>query len=95
MSPTWPTTSATELLSRPSHAGPIVLFIEAVFLDADRPLAERKSHLTARAAGEIARAAEVKSAVPFHFSPRYLGREDELRQEFAVAWLQGSGGPGG
>ncbi len=69
--------------------GADLLFIEAVFLDADREHAERKAHLTARAAGEIARAAAVRSAVPFHFSPRYLGREDELRQEFARAWHQG------
>jgi hypothetical protein len=26
--------------------------------------------------------------VPFHFSPRYLGREDELRQEFERAWRE-------
>jgi len=63
-----------------------LLFIEAVFLDADREHAERKAHLTARAAGEIARAAAVRNAVPFHFSPRYLGREEELRQEFESAW---------
>ncbi len=62
-----------------------LLFIEAVFLDQDRELADRKGHLTARAAGEIARAAEVAAAVPFHFSPRYMGREDELRYEFAAA----------
>jgi ribonuclease Z len=68
--------------------GADLLFIEAVFLDADRIHAEHKAHLTARAAGEIARAAEVKAAVPFHFSPRYLGREQELRQEFAHAWRQ-------
>ncbi len=63
-----------------------LLFIEAVFLDADREHARRKAHLTARCAGQIARAAAVKSAVPFHFSPRYMGREDELRREFALAW---------
>jgi ribonuclease Z len=63
-----------------------LLFIEAVFLDGDREHAERKAHLTARAAGAISRAAGVKSAVPFHFSPRYMGRENELRQEFAGAW---------
>ena len=60
-----------------------LLFIEAVFLEADREHAERKAHLTARAAGVIARAAGVKSAVPFHFSPRYMGRENELAREFA------------
>ncbi len=67
--------------------GADLLFIEAVFLDADRALAERKAHLTARAAGSIARAAGIKSAVPFHFSPRYMGRESELRREFTDAWL--------
>jgi len=64
------------------------LFIEAVFLDSDRRMAERKAHLTARAAGTIARTAGVVRAVPFHFSPRYLGREDELRREFFESWLQ-------
>jgi ribonuclease Z len=63
-----------------------LLFIEAVFLDADRELAERKSHLTAHHSGEIARMARVKSAVPFHFSSRYLGRAQELRDEFTRAW---------
>jgi len=28
----------------------------------------------------------VRAAVPFHFSPRYLGREEELRREFEQAW---------
>ena len=72
--------------------GADLLFIEAVFLGADRAHAERKGHLTARAAGAIARAAGIKSAVPFHFSPRYLGREAELRGEFADAWLQPQNG---
>ena len=62
--------------------GADLLFIEAVFLDEDREQARRKAHLTARAAGEIARAASVRAAVPFHFSPRYLGREEQLRREF-------------
>ncbi len=66
--------------------GTDVLFIEAVFLEEDRQHAIRKAHLTARAAGEIAREAGVRLAVPFHFSPRYLGREEDLRREFEVAW---------
>ena len=66
--------------------GTDLLFIEAVFLDEDREHAERKAHLTARAAGEIARAASVRAAIPFHFSPRYLGREADLRHEFERAW---------
>jgi ribonuclease Z len=67
--------------------GANLLFIEAVFLDVDRAHAERKAHLTASAAGSIARAAAVGTAVPFHFSTRYLGREEALRQEFNNAWL--------
>jgi len=64
-----------------------LLFIEAVFVHADRDHAARKAHLTARQAGEIARLARARSAVPFHFSPRYQGREAELLSEFERAWL--------
>ncbi len=74
--------------------GADLLFIEAVFLDEDRQHAERKAHLTAQAAGEIARAAAVKCAVPFHFSPRYLGREEELRREFETAWHEAEAAAG-
>lgn len=62
-----------------------LLHIESVFLDADRDQALRKNHLTARQAGEIARRLRAKKTVPFHFSPRYSGREDELRAEVQAA----------
>jgi ribonuclease Z len=58
-----------------------VLFIECVFLEADADHAARKCHLTARQAGSIARAARARTVVPFHFSPRYTGREKELLAE--------------
>jgi ribonuclease Z len=70
-----------------------LLFIEAVFFDEDREHAARKAHLTARAAGEIARSAGARLAVPFHFSTRYLGREEGLRREFEIAW-RGTAAPG-
>ncbi|WP_354493583.1 MBL fold metallo-hydrolase [Mesorhizobium robiniae] len=60
------------------------LFIEAGFLHEDRRLAAAKRHLTAAQAGTIARLAGVEHAVPMHFSPRYLGRENELHAEFAA-----------
>jgi ribonuclease Z len=63
-----------------------VLFIESVFLSRDCDHAIKKAHLTAEQAGRIARAARVKQAVPFHFSPRYLGEEARLQEEFEQAW---------
>ncbi|WOB07520.1 ribonuclease Z [Piscinibacter gummiphilus] len=62
-----------------------VLHIEAVFLDADREHAARKNHLTARQAGEFARWLGARQVVPFHFSPRYRGREAAVRAEVEAA----------
>jgi ribonuclease Z len=64
-----------------------LLFIETVFLDADRDLAARKAHLTTVQAGEIARAAAVRNAETFHFSARYRDSGEEAhRREFQRAW---------
>ena len=63
-----------------------LLHIESVFADADRDQAQRKNHLTARQAGEIARRLRAKRVVPFHHSPRYRGREADLRAEVEAAW---------
>jgi ribonuclease Z len=62
------------------------LFIESVFLDTDRAHAQRKNHLTARQAGQIAREAGARAVVPFHFSPRYGGRAEEVAAEVRSAW---------
>jgi ribonuclease Z len=59
-----------------------VAYIEAVFLEKDCVHAARKAHLTASQAGQIAREAGVKMAVPFHFSARYFPDERRLREEF-------------
>lgn len=67
-------------------AGIDILFIECVFLQADVDHAARKNHLTARQAGTIAGTVGAKAVVPFHFSPRYEGREDELIEEVNRAW---------
>lgn len=71
---------------RPLLDGADLLYIESVFLDEDRAHAARKNHLTARQAGEFARQLRVKQLVPFHFSPRYEGRQAELVAEARAAW---------
>jgi len=73
---------------------PDLLYIESVFLHADLDHAQRKNHLTARQAGEIARRLRARALVPFHFSPRYQERAAELQAEARAAWL-GTPGPAG
>jgi ribonuclease Z len=65
------------------------LFIEATFLHAEAERAAERSHLTARQAGELARAAGVGRVIPFHFSPKYREQEKELRDELERAWQGG------
>ena len=66
-----------------------LLICEAAFLHADVALARSRRHLTARDAGELALAAGAQRLAPFHMSPRYQGREQELIDEAAEAF----GGP--
>jgi ribonuclease Z len=63
-----------------------VLFIEAVFSQADASLAAERAHLTAMAAGCIAREAGARQIEPFHFSPRYAGEEKRLLNEALAAF---------
>jgi ribonuclease Z len=60
-----------------------LLICEAAFLHEDEKLARQRNHLTARQAGELARAAGARRLAPFHFSPRYGGRHGELFEEAA------------
>lgn len=57
------------------------LFIEAVFLERDRPLALASHHLTAWEAGALAREAQVRHVTPFHHSARYLSEPEVLKRE--------------
>jgi ribonuclease Z len=66
--------------------GATQLFIEAVFLEADAEQAARKQHLTACQAGAIARASAAREVIPFHYSPRYVGRESEVADEVQAAF---------
>ena len=48
-----------------------ILYCEAVFLPEDKEQASKVFHLTADQTGKIAKEAEVKKLVVFHFSRRY------------------------
>lgn len=65
--------------------GADVFVCEAAFREHDRDQAERTGHLTARACGEIATAAEVRWLVPFHPSSRYHEDWRELLAEVQAA----------
>jgi len=58
------------------------LFIESMFLESERRLAEQKKHLTAFQAGRIAAEAGASRSTLFHFSPRYRGMEKAIYDEF-------------
>jgi ribonuclease Z len=69
-----------------------ILFIEGAFAARDEELARQRGHLTTTAAGQIARAANVRRVEPFHFSPRYTSEEKGLREEVMAAFRpQGQG----
>ncbi|HEY8381759.1 MAG TPA: MBL fold metallo-hydrolase [Microvirga sp.] len=84
----------TDAAATPQNAERIValargadqLFIEAVFLDADRALAEATRHLTAGDAGRLARQAGAKHLRLFHHSARYLATPDVLADEARAAF---------
>jgi ribonuclease Z len=61
-------------------------YCEAYFLEKDRKRALERFHLTAKAAGMIARESKVKNLIVMHFSSKYRGQaetpEDEAIREF-------------
>jgi ribonuclease Z len=63
-----------------------ILFIESAFAASDAELARDRAHLTTAAAGQIARAANVRRVEPFHFSPRYAGEETRMVLEVMAAF---------
>lgn len=66
-----------------------LLICETAFLHEDAGVARERNHLTARQAGELARAAGARRLAPCHLSPRYKGREQQVIDEAAEAF----GGP--
>ena len=63
-----------------------LLFCEAAFSEEDRSRAVERRHLTAHQAGLLARRAEARRLVLFHFSPKYYGRLGELYEEASRAF---------
>ncbi|ROO89884.1 RNAse Z [Actinocorallia herbida] len=61
-----------------------LLVIESTFLDTEAAQAEERGHLTARQAGEVARACGVRTLVLTHFSERYDEAADPLFLEQAA-----------
>ena len=61
--------------------GAHTFFCEAAFVKANADQAAYTGHLTARACGEIATAADVERLVPFHFSRRYEKEPERVYDE--------------
>jgi ribonuclease Z len=69
--------------------GSDLLYCEAPYLDVDAEKARDRYHLTARQAGIMARKAEVRDLIVFHFSPRYTGQGEMIERE-AMEAFQGT-----
>jgi ribonuclease Z len=63
-----------------------LFYCEASFSQTDQEMAKDRFHLTATQAGLLARTAEVKRLVPFHFSRRYQTEPNRLRDEALSAF---------
>jgi ribonuclease Z len=69
--------------------GADIFYCEAPYLDKDADKAHERYHLTARQAGVMARKANVRSLVVFHFSPRYTGQGEDISREAHEAFEHG------
>jgi ribonuclease Z len=70
-------------------SGADLFYCESPYLDVDAEKAGDRYHLTARQAGLMARKAQVRDLVVFHFSPRYTGQGEAIERE-AMEAFQGS-----
>ncbi len=61
--------------------GADLFYCESPYLDRDADKARERYHLTAKQAGLMARKADVRELVVFHFSPRYTGQGNEIVRE--------------
>jgi ribonuclease Z len=61
-------------------------YCESPYLDVDADKARDRYHLTARQAGTMARKAQARDLVVFHFSPRYTGQGNAIEREALEAF---------
>jgi ribonuclease Z len=66
--------------------GADLFYCESPYLDIDAEKARDRYHLTARQAGIMARKAQVRDLIVFHFSPRYTGQGDVIEREAQEAF---------
>lgn len=66
-----------------------LFYCEASFSQEDEARARERCHLTATQAGTIARIAQVKRFIPFHFSLRYEADSERLLKEALAAFAKG------
>ncbi len=66
-----------------------LFYCEACFSKADEALARARFHLTATQAGILARRAQVRCLIPFHFSPRYQTEPERLEKEALAVFTSG------
>ena len=63
-----------------------LFYCESPYLDIDAKKARDRYHLTARQAGIMARKANVRDLMVFHFSPRYTGQGEAIEMEAQEAF---------
>ncbi len=66
--------------------GADLFYCESPYLDIDAEKARDRYHLTARQAGIMARKAQARDLMVFHFSPRYTGQGEVIEREALEAF---------
>ncbi len=61
-------------------------FCESPFIAEEEERGRERRHLTSRQAGTLARMAQVKQLIPFHFSPKHFERKDQIYREAEEAF---------
>ena len=68
-----------------------LFYCEATFSEEDKTRAADRYHLTAQQAGTLARLAQARNFIPFHFSHRYESEPDRLWEEAMEEFAKSEG----